>query len=569
MAVQEGLVADDEDDDCETALEDAITGLDLLLRSLARDKGPRSPPVAKSTPDNPPPLDLSEADSIDAMPLKPTVGSAPHNNTVTPTPKDVARNIRLKQATLSFGKSSATTDGDNNRAGPSNLEKPRWKLNLAQLIDDVYEDAYEKWLATWSSRFPWLVLTKTVAGLPAFKCSVCAAHAGDAGKCGRRGKGATDVQTQAFRKHAGTQKHKLAMAKYTSLVDGGSRQPRIDQHRAACDEDKLRVVALLDSLLFVSKCDAPMGLWVKLVRYLAEKGVKGFPKKGYGTYYTTGLAAVSYGLASMAMVFLNKGVLTYYKFSMTLLALQMIATTALIYVCGKLEWITMRPFSLSTARRLLPLSFFYNANVAFALASLQGVNIPMYIALKRLTPMAVLITGFFTGKAKQPLQVTLSVSLTTFGCLIAALGDFSLDPYAYALALTSVLCQTFYLLLVERSGAEQGISSFELMFYNSLLSLPFLGAILLCTNELPTSVPLLFTMCADSSTFTVAVTASLVMALVLNYTMFLCTIVNSALTTTIVGVLKGVFTTVRTLHVEIVSFPSPCHPTVSPHSHGP
>ncbi|CAI5504422.1 unnamed protein product [Closterium sp. Naga37s-1] len=77
------------------------------------------------------------------------------------------------------------------------------------------------------------------------------------------------------------------MAKYTALVDGGSRQPRIDQHRAACDEDKLRVVALLDSLLFVSKCDAPMGLWVKLVRYLAEKGVKGFPKKGYGTYYTT------------------------------------------------------------------------------------------------------------------------------------------------------------------------------------------------------------------------------------------------------------------------------------------
>ncbi|CAI7773501.1 unnamed protein product [Closterium sp. NIES-53] len=228
-------MADDEDDNCETALEDARTGLDLLLRSLAHDKGPRSPPVAKSTPDNPPRVDLSEADSIDATPLEPTVGSAPHNNTVTPTPKDVARKIRLKKATLSFRKSSATTDGDNNRAEPSNLEKPRWKLNLAQLIDDVYEDAYEKWLATWSR----------------------------------------------------TQKHKLAMAKYTALVDGGSRQPRIDQHRAACDEDKLRVVALLDSLLLDSNCDAPMGLWVKLVRYLAEKGVKGFPKKGYGTYYTT------------------------------------------------------------------------------------------------------------------------------------------------------------------------------------------------------------------------------------------------------------------------------------------
>ncbi|GJP83515.1 hypothetical protein CLOP_g13659 [Closterium sp. NIES-67] len=171
--------------------------------------------------------------------------------------------------------------------------------------------------------------------------------------------------------------------------------------------------------------------------------------------WLSGLAAVSYGLASMAMVFLNKGVLTYYKFSITLLALQMIATTALIYLGGKLEWLVMRPFSTATARRLLPLSFFYNANVAFALASLQGVNIPMYIALKRLTPMAVLVTGFFTGKSKPPLQVTLSTSLITFGCLIAALGDFSFDFYAYALALTSVLCQTFYLLLVEKSAQSR------------------------------------------------------------------------------------------------------------------
>ncbi|CAI5532060.1 unnamed protein product [Closterium sp. Naga37s-1] len=49
----------------------------------------------------------------------------------------------------------------------------------------------------------------------------------------------------------------------------------------------MRTVALLDSLLFISRSDAPMGMWVKLVRYLSEKGVQGFPKRGYGTYYTT------------------------------------------------------------------------------------------------------------------------------------------------------------------------------------------------------------------------------------------------------------------------------------------
>lgn len=65
-----------------------------------------------------------------------------------------------------------------------------------------------------------------------------------------------------------------------------------------------------------------------------------------------------------------------------------------------------------TAKKLLPVSLFYNANVAFALASLKGVNIPMYIAIKRLTPLAVLIAGIFLGKGKPTTQVRDLLSYT-------------------------------------------------------------------------------------------------------------------------------------------------------------
>jgi solute carrier family 35 protein len=64
-----------------------------------------------------------------------------------------------------------------------------------------------------------------------------------------------------------------------------------------------------------------------------------------------------------------------------------------------------KDLSMVTAKKLLPVSIFYNANVAFALASLKGVNIPMYIAIKRLTPLAVLVSGFLRGKGKPPTQV--------------------------------------------------------------------------------------------------------------------------------------------------------------------
>ncbi|KAH9304328.1 hypothetical protein KI387_008732, partial [Taxus chinensis] len=254
------------------------------------------------------------------------------------------------------------------------------------------------------------------------------------------------------------------------------------------------------------------------------------------------VAAVSYGIASMAMVFINKAVLMQYPYSMTLLTLQQLVTGLLIKFSRVFGFTKARDVNLVTAKKLLPLSLFYNANVAFALASLKGINIPMYIALKRLTPLAVLIAGYFYGKGKPTIQVSLSVILTGVGVIIAALGDFSFDFLGYSLALTSVFCQTAYLILVERSAGEDGLSSVEIMFYNAILSLPFLVCLIITTGEISLATSLLLEK-AKSITFLVVLILSLVMGIVLNFTMFLCTAVNSALTTTIVGVLKGVGST--------------------------
>ncbi|XP_057958285.1 UDP-galactose/UDP-glucose transporter 7 isoform X2 [Malania oleifera] len=203
-------------------------------------------------------------------------------------------------------------------------------------------------------------------------------------------------------------------------------------------------------------------------------------------------AALSYGFASMAMVFINKAVLMQYAHSMTLLTLQQLATTLLIHFGRVMGYTKAKGVNMETAKKLFPVSLFYNANVAFALASLKGVNIPMYIALKRLTPLAVLIAGFFSGKGRPTTQVSLSVTLTAAGVIIAALGDFSFDLFGYSMALTSVFFQTMYLVLVEKSGAEDGLSSIEIMFYNSFLSLPFLLVLIVITGEFPNSLSLLF-----------------------------------------------------------------------------
>ncbi|CAI5529647.1 unnamed protein product [Closterium sp. Naga37s-1] len=84
--------------------------------------------------------------------------------------------------------------------------------------------------------------------------------------CGKGGRGASDVQTQAFKRHAATTKHKEAVKHQEKLLAEAGRQPRINADNLARDTEKERVIELCDSLLFVTKQDAPIELWVQLVR---------------------------------------------------------------------------------------------------------------------------------------------------------------------------------------------------------------------------------------------------------------------------------------------------------------
>ncbi|CAI7884849.1 unnamed protein product [Closterium sp. NIES-53] len=245
----------DLDDADSVAIEEARTGLDLLLRSLGRPFPPPAPtapgpvPMVPENPDVP-----SSPDSIRANPpAPPGVSDTIHIGT-SASKSSATRAIKLKQQKLSFWTSSTTVPVSEAVVNETTAH-PALNINVPELIDAIYAEALEN-----------------------YKSNLCTKHAGVRGRCGRTGKGATDVQTQAFRKHAGTRKHKLALEKQEALLAAASKQPHIDEHRAAVDAEKIRVTSLLDALQFVSDCDAPMGTWVKLVQYLVRKGVQGFPK---------------------------------------------------------------------------------------------------------------------------------------------------------------------------------------------------------------------------------------------------------------------------------------------------
>ncbi|KAL3693671.1 hypothetical protein R1sor_007322 [Riccia sorocarpa] len=255
-------------------------------------------------------------------------------------------------------------------------------------------------------------------------------------------------------------------------------------------------------------------------------------------------AGLLYGVVALVMGFVNKGILQLWPYSNTLLTLQMAATVALIYLGKFVNVFTIQPLNLTAARNLMPVVFFYNANVAFALAGLQALNIPVFNALKRLTPVLIVAAKYFIGDAIPSRHVLFSIFLIVAGCIIASLGDLSFDLLGYSMALASCVLQTTYLIFVEKSGSEKGYTSHELLLYNAGLSMPVLSVIILATGEASEALTAFNARMASNKVFLLLLIFSLFMGSLLNYTLFLCTLWNSALTTTVVGAMKALFSSI-------------------------
>lgn len=76
---------------------------------------------------------------------------------------------------------------------------------------------------------------------------------------------------------------------------------------------------------------------------------------------------------------------------------------------------TVQPLQLNAVKNLLPVVFFYNTNVAFALVAVRALSIPVYHVLKRLTPVMVLAGKFLIWGNTTSIEIALSVLTVVSG----------------------------------------------------------------------------------------------------------------------------------------------------------
>ncbi|KAK9100694.1 hypothetical protein Scep_024124 [Stephania cephalantha] len=231
---------------------------------------------------------------------------------------------------------------------------------------------------------------------------------------------------------------------------------------------------------------------------------------------------------------------------------QMMCSCAILYTMRRLKIIhftageswavsdnttSLVPFN--TLLNTLPLALSYLLYMLASMESVRGVNVPMYTTLRRTTVVFTMIVEYLLTRQKYSYNVVGSVALIVLGAFVAGARDLSFDSYGYAIVFIANITTAIYLATIARIGRSSGLNSFGLMWCNGIICGPVLLFWTYIRGDLENTFnfPHLY-----APGFQAVILLSCVMAFFLNYSIFLNTTLNSALTQTMCGNLKDIFT---------------------------
>ena len=246
-------------------------------------------------------------------------------------------------------------------------------------------------------------------------------------------------------------------------------------------------------------------------------------------------------LTSVLILLFNKIILTTYsfKYPFTMALSHMVVGLILLHGLKTARIITYAPFDWMLARKALPVSLCFIANCVLGMVALKGTNIPMFATLRRLTVMMVVMCEVIVLRKKQTMLIVISVTVMVLGSFIGGWGDLQFDLFGYSMVLLNNLVTALNLVFIKKTLMDTKLASdtFGVLYYNSLLSIPFLLIFVVLSGEILTLSE--FPYLLDSS-FQTSFLLSACMSFLMNYSTYWCTEVNSALTTSVTGQVKNV-----------------------------
>lgn len=290
-------------------------------------------------------------------------------------------------------------------------------------------------------------------------------------------------------------------------------------------------------------------------------------------------SALFYSGASLAVIFVNKAIMTGYNFPFIgfMALVQFIGTIGVLAICHFLKKVELPPLTMDIVKEIMPISFMFLGNILTGLGGTKNLNLPMFTCLRRFSILFTMLLEWGVLGSKPAGSTQLSVALMLGGSIIAALYDIEYDQHGYILVMGNNLFTALNGVWMKKAMISSSIKNNKLgvLFYNSLFSAVFMtvlyvGEDLLARkhNSELAAVDIMMDAASTHATegdeedlvkvstlmritafdgwtlpefIPMFIIASL-LGSVLNYSIFLCTAYNSALTTAVIGCLKNVLT---------------------------
>ncbi|XP_061559648.1 solute carrier family 35 member D3 [Phycodurus eques] len=254
------------------------------------------------------------------------------------------------------------------------------------------------------------------------------------------------------------------------------------------------------------------------------------------------LVAVAHGASSASLNIMLKFLISSLHFRfLTLLQLATYAAAALgLETLRRLGRVSVPPFSLSLSKEFAPVCILSTLQSTLTLWSLRGLSLPMYVVFKRCLPLFTLSIGVCVLRNGAPSPgVIAAVVITTGGAALASAGDLSGDPFGYVTGVLAVVVHASYLVVIQKTSLESQHGPLTAQYAIAVMATPVL---LVCTLISSDAVATWSYSGWSDARILALFLSSVTFGCAKNFTTYHCTYLNSAVTTSFVGVVKSVIT---------------------------
>ncbi|KAK9956762.1 hypothetical protein ABG768_014474 [Culter alburnus] len=252
--------------------------------------------------------------------------------------------------------------------------------------------------------------------------------------------------------------------------------------------------------------------------------------------------AVAHGFFSGSLNILLKILITTYSFTyLTLIQFLTSSTAALtLEVLRRLGKIDIPPFSLQLVKVFASVCILSTLQSTLTLWSLRGLSLPMYVVFKRCLPLVTLGIGVCVLKNGMPSPgVITAVLITTGGAALAGAGDLTGDPFGYVTGILAVIVHASYLVLIQKVSADSDYGPLTAQYTIAVVASPVL---FICSIVSMDAIEMWTYEGWKNPYITGIFCICILIGCAMNFTTLHCTYINSAVTTSFVGVVKSIAT---------------------------